>query len=434
MVADTQSRSRRRAFLGATIGHVIEWYDFGVYGFLAAYIGQQFFVSSDPTTSLLSSFAVFALSFFVRPIGGFFFGPLSDRIGRRQTLVLVVTLMSGSTFLIGLLPTYASIGILAPALLVLLRCVQGLSAGGEIGTTTSFLAEYAGPGRRGYSTSWIMVTGVLGFVFGGLVANGMTFAFGAPYMSEFGWRIPFLIAGPLGAVALYIRLRLEDSPEFLELAREGKTSRAPLRDSMGYMKSLTIIFFAIALHNALFYLVLVYASIFMAKELKFTSGTTLSFVLIASLISVVILPLGGAFTDRYGRKLYLMITGAAATVSMFWFFYASANATPSSFIVALLVMAVCFALYASSTFALMSELLPTQVRSTGIAIAYNLPTAIFGGGTPFISTWLIQATGDVTAPKYFYLVIGILAVIALAQITSRDLEVKAGLPGAVAAE
>jgi MHS family proline/betaine transporter-like MFS transporter len=434
MQAEAQNSTRRRAFLGATIGHVIEWYDFGVYGFLAAYIGQQFFVSNDPTTSLLSSFAVFALSFFVRPLGGFFFGPLSDRIGRRQTLVLVVTMMSGSTFLIGLLPTYANIGILAPALLVLLRCVQGLSAGGEIGTTTSFLSEYAGPGRRGYSTSWLMVTGVLGFVIGGLVANGMTFAFGGQIMTEFGWRIPFIFAGPLGAVALYIRLRLEDSPEFLSLAREGKTSKSPLRDSMGYKKSLTIIFFCIALHNALFYLVLVYASIYMSKELKFSSGTTLSFVLIASVIAAVIMPFGGAFTDKYGRKLYLMITGALATLSMFWFFHSSSNATPSTFIVSLLIMSVCFALYASSTFALMSELLPTQVRSTGIAIAYNLPTAIFGGSTPFISTWLIQATGDITAPKYFYAVIGILAVIALGQIRSSDLEVKAQLSPAVAAE
>ena len=167
-------RQRRRAFIGATSGHLIEWYDYGVYGFLALYIGKAFFVSDDPTSSLLASFAAFALSFFIRPLGGLFFGPLADKIGRRKTLITVLVMMAGSTFLLGLLPTYASIGIAAPVILVLIRCVQGFSAGGEIGTITSFISEYAGPGRRGFATCWLMVTAVLGLLLGGAVANGMT--------------------------------------------------------------------------------------------------------------------------------------------------------------------------------------------------------------------------------------------------------------------
>ena len=219
-------RKRRRAFLGATSGHLIEWYDYGVYGFLAVYIGQAFFVSDDPTTSLLASFAAFALSFFIRPLGGLFFGPLADKIGRRKTLIMALVMMTGSTVMLGLLPTYASLGIAAPILLILVRCVQGFSAGGEIGTVTSFISEYAGPGRRGFATCWLMVTAVLGLLLGGAVANGMTWGLGAEVMQEWAWRVPFLIAAPLGFISMYIRLKLEDSPEFLALQRAGQTSRA----------------------------------------------------------------------------------------------------------------------------------------------------------------------------------------------------------------
>ena len=208
---------RRRTLLGAVSGHLIEWYDYGVYGFLAVYIGQAFFVTDNPATSLLASFGAFALSFFIRPLGGLFFGPLADKIGRRTTLVIVLTIMSGSTFLLGVLPTYASIGIAAPILLVLIRCLQGFSAGGEIGTITSFVSEYAGPGKRGYSTSWLMVTAVLGLLLGGAVANGLAWGIGEEAMQQWGWRIPFLIAAPMGAISMYIRLKLEDSPEFKAL-------------------------------------------------------------------------------------------------------------------------------------------------------------------------------------------------------------------------
>lgn len=195
---NVDARRRRRAFLGAVTGHLIEWYDYGVYGFVALYIGELFFPSGDGATQLLSSFAVFALSFFIRPLGGLFFGPMADRIGRKQTLLVVMLMMFVSTFAIGLLPTYASIGIAAPLLLVLVRCLQGFSAGGEIGTTTAFIAEYAGPGRRGYSTSWLMVTAVLGLLLGGVVANGLIAVLGDATMLTWGWRVPFLIAGPLG--------------------------------------------------------------------------------------------------------------------------------------------------------------------------------------------------------------------------------------------
>ncbi|KAA8562828.1 Glycine betaine/proline/ectoine/pipecolic acid transporter OusA [Pseudomonas extremaustralis] len=421
------ARQRRRAFIGATSGHLIEWYDYGVYGFLAVYIGQAFFVSDDPATSLLSSFAAFALSFFIRPLGGLFFGPLADKIGRRKTLITVLFMMAGSTCLLGLLPTYASIGIAAPILLVLIRCVQGFSAGGEIGTITSFISEYAGPGRRGFSTCWLMVTAVLGLVLGGAVANGMTWVLGAETMQAGGWRIPFLIAGPMGLISMYIRLKLEDSPEFLALQKAGETSKAPLREVWQWKRAIALVFFIITLHSSIFYLVLTFASTYMSRILKFDSGTTLLYVFIASLSAALVMPLGGIFTDKYGRKPFLMVVGVLATLAMYWFFKSAPTATPASFFLPLMAVAITFGLYASSTYATMSELLPTRIRSTGIAVAYNIPVAVFGGSAPFISTWLIQQTGDITSPWYFYIGTGVISLIALTALRKKDFVACSGM-------
>ncbi|WLG45717.1 MFS transporter [Pseudomonas sp. FP1740] len=414
------ARQRRRAFIGATSGHLIEWYDYGVYGFLAVYIGKAFFVSDDPTTSLLASFAAFALSFFIRPLGGLFFGPLADKIGRRKTLITVLVMMAGSTCLLGLLPTYASIGIAAPIILVLIRCVQGFSAGGEIGTITSFISEYAGPGRRGFATCWLMVTAVLGLLLGGAVANGMTWVMGADLMQAWGWRIPFLIAAPLGLISMYIRLKLEDSPEFLALQRAGETSKAPLREVWQWKRAIALVFFIITLHSSIFYLVLTFVSTYMSSILKFDSGTTLLYVFVTSLSAAVVMPFGGAFTDRNGRKPFLLVVGTLATLAMFWLFKSAPTATPASFIYPLMAVAILFGLYASSTYALMSELLPTRIRSTGIAVAYNIPVAVFGGSAPLISTWLIKVTGDITSPWYFYIGTGVVSLIALVLLRKED--------------
>jgi len=421
------ARQRRRAFIGATSGHLIEWYDYGVYGFLAVYIGKSFFVSDDPTTSLLASFAAFALSFFIRPLGGLFFGPLADKIGRRKTLITVLVMMAGSTCLLGLLPTYATLGIAAPILLVLIRCVQGFSAGGEIGTITSFISEYAGPGRRGFATCWLMVTAVLGLLLGGAVANGMTWTLGAQTMLDWGWRIPFLLAAPLGLISMYIRLKLEDSPEFLALLRAGQTSRAPLREVWQWKRAIALVFFIITLHSSIFYLVLTFASTYMSSILKFDSGTTLFYVFTASFSAAFVMPFGGAFTDRYGRKPFLLVVGTLATLAMYWMFKSAPTATAASFFWPLMAVAILFGLYASSTYALMSELLPTRIRSTGIAVAYNIPVAVFGGSAPLISTWLIKLTGDITSPWYFYVGTGVVSLIALLLLRQGDFVASTGV-------
>ncbi|MEU2006502.1 MFS transporter [Rhodococcus sp. NPDC019616] len=222
---------RRRAFFGAISGNGLEWYDFAIYGYLAPQIGAVFFPNSAPTIQLLSSFAVFGISFFARPIGGLVFGPLADRIGRTKVLVIVLSLMSVSTVIIGLLPGYSTLGFWAPALLVACRLVQGFSVGGEYGSVSSFLAEFSGPGRRGFGTSWMAFSCLAGFLLGSIVATGLNTALGDSAMLDWGWRIPFLIAAPFGAIALYIRLKIEETPEFTLISERGDASKAPLREA-----------------------------------------------------------------------------------------------------------------------------------------------------------------------------------------------------------
>lgn len=410
----------RRVFIGAVAGHLIEWYDYGIYGFLAVTMGQLFFASQDDVVSTLSSFAAFALSFFMRPIGGLIFGPLGDRIGRRNTLTLVMALMAGSTFLIGVLPTFAAVGLLAPILLVLLRCIQGLSAGGEIGTVTTFIAEYSGPNRRGYSTSWLMVTAVLGLLLGNFVANGLSVMLGEAAMLEWGWRLPFLIAGPLGFAAAYIRLKLEDSAEFRALADSGTTERTPLRTSLRWYRPILLVFAIITVHASIFYLVLTYASTFLTSALGFDSTVRFYFVMGAAALAAAIMPIGGTISDRTGRKPFLLVTGVACTASMVWFFLAAPGATPVTFIWPLLACALSFGLYASSTYATMTELLPTRIRSTGIALAYNLPVAVFGGSAPLIAAAMVAGTGDITSPLWFFLATGVISLVALLVLKTAD--------------
>ncbi|MDO5618240.1 MFS transporter [Kocuria sp.] len=422
VMIEVSPQQRRRAFIGATVGHLIEWYDYGIFGFLAVYVGANFFISEDPLVGILSAFAVFALSFFIRPLGGLFFGPLADKIGRRSTLLIVLTMMCGATMLIGMLPTAHAIGVAAPALLVLLRLVQGFSAGGEVSTITAFIAEYAKKGSRGLATSFLMTTAASGLLIGAVVGNGMTWALGAQTMTDWGWRIPFLLAGPLGAVAIFIRLKLEDSPQFKALQKENKLSKAPLREVLRYPRQLLLTASVIALLASSFYLVLTYMTTYLATILEMQPGITFTYVLVAGGIGAALMPVGGLITDRMGdRRIFLIGVTIYFTAAVVWFFYTAPTASPAGLLLPLIAVAIGFGLYCGVPYAIMSELLPTRVRSTGIALGYNIPVALFGGTAPFIASWLIANTGNVSSPAWFFAVTAAVSLLGLLFMRKSDL-------------
>ncbi len=299
----TDPAAVRKAVRGAAIGNTVEWYDFAVYSTLATYIADKFFPSGDETAALLSTFAVFAAAFFMRPLGGFFFGPLGDRIGRQRVLALVILLMSASTFAIGLVPSYESIGVAAPLLLLFLRCLQGFSAGGEYGSGACYLAEFAPDKHRGFVVSFLVWSVVVGFLLGSLTVTGLETVLSESAMDSYGWRIPFLIAGVLGVIGLYIRLRLGDTPEFETLRDKGEVASSPLKEALTTSwRPILQIAGLVVIHNVGFYIVFTYLPTYFTKTLEFTKTNAFVSIIIASMVAIILIPPLGALSDRIGRK------------------------------------------------------------------------------------------------------------------------------------
>ena len=401
----------RKAVRGAAIGNTVEWYDFAIYSSLATYIADKFFPSGDETAALLSTFAVFAAAFFMRPLGGFFFGPLGDRIGRQRVLALVILLMSGSTFLIGLVPSYDSIGVVAPLLLLLLRCVQGFSAGGEYGSGACYLAEFAPDQHRGFVVSFLVWSVVVGFLLGSLTVTGLETVLSESAMDSYGWRIPFLIAGVLGVVGLYIRLRLGDTPEFERLRDEDEVAESPLKEALTTSwRPILQIAGLVVIHNVGFYIVFTYLPRYFTKTLEFTKTNAFVSITIASLVALILIPPLGALSDRIGRKP-LLITGAVGfAVFAYPLFLLLNTGSLAAAIAAHAGLAAIESVFVSASLAAGAELFATRVRSSGYSIGYNVSVAIFGGTAPYVATWLVDRTGNEIAPAFYVIAAAIVSL------------------------
>ena len=398
----------RRAVTGASIGNAVEWFDFAIYGFLATFIAGQFFPAGDETAALLNTFAIFAAAFFMRPLGGFVFGPLGDRIGRQRVLALVILLMSAATLGIGLLPTYDTIGVLAPLLLLALRCLQGFSAGGEYGGGAVYLAEFATDERRGVTVTFMVWSGVLGFLLGSITVTLLQAALSTAAMENYGWRIPFLIAGPLGLVGLYIRLRLSDTPQFAELSRSEQTAESPLREAVSTAwRSILQVIGLMIVFNIGYYVVFAFLPSYFINTLQFSATDAFLSITLACLVALVlILPLA-MLSDRIGRRPLLIGGAVAFAVLGDPLFLLLNTGSLVAAIAAHCVLAAIESVYVSTAVSAAVELFATRVRFSGFSIGYNVCVAVFGGTTPYIVTWLTAATGDAIAPAY-YLVIAAL--------------------------
>ncbi|WDG29804.1 MFS transporter [Streptomyces sp. CA-278952] len=404
-------RKAKKATAVAAFGTFIEYYDFSVYGYVAATLAIVFFPSDNPTVGLLNTFLVFGSAFAVRPLGALFFGRLGDRAGRRVSLIASIGLMSLAAALTGLLPGYASIGVAAPILLIILRMLQGFSTGGEIGGAASYIREWAPKERRSLYISFI--PGVA--VFGKACAAGMA-ALAATLIPEsamesWGWRIPFLLAVPLGLLCLYLRLKIEDTPEFRDTQsadRSARPDRKPFKELMAdYPGPLGKVMAISTVQNVGTYVGTVFVASYLSSVLDFSEGEAATIVLLAVLAAAVFIPLCGQFGSRVGGKRVLIVSYiayVALTIPSFWLM---GRGSVGLAIAGLLLGMIPYALCQAGTYAAMPEFFPVQVRHTGVAFGHSVGAVIGGGAGPYASTWLIDSTGSTLVPAYILVFFGL---------------------------
>jgi MFS family permease len=324
------TKEERKVILASSIGTVFEWYDFYLYGTLAVIIGNQFFSALDPASRTIFSLLAFAAGFIVRPFGALVFGRLGDMIGRKYTFLVTILLMGLSTFIVGLLPGYASIGVAAPIILIILRMLQGLALGGEYGGAATYVAEHAPPGKRGFYTSWIQTTATLGLFLSLLVILGVRTAIGETAFAEWGWRIPFLVSILLLGVSVYIRLSMNESPAFVKMKAEGKVSKAPLTESFGQWRNLKIVILALvgltAGQAVVWYTGQFYALFFLTGALKLDGATANILIAISLIIATPFFVIFGSLSDRIGRKPIIMAGCLLAVLTYFPVFNALTKA------------------------------------------------------------------------------------------------------------
>ncbi|MBV1937971.1 MFS transporter [Streptomyces sp. BV286] len=398
---DRPERSRR-ALVAGSVGNFIEWYEFGVYGYFATVIAARFFTpeGGSEAEALVRTYASFALAFFFRPVGAALFGRLGDRVGRRPVLVLVIVLMTAATTLIGVLPTYDTVGPLAPWLLTLLRVVQGLSAGGEFGGAVSVMTEFAPPGRRGLYGSWQSFTVALGLLGGAGAAALLATLLSEAQLNSWGWRLPFLLTLPLGLGALWLRLRLDETPSFEALREEPRHERPPGRE---VAKAIALGAGRVMGWAAAGYTFLVVLPSYLQSSLNATFQQALVATVLANLgFAVTIIP-AGLLSDRIGRRP-VMLTGALLVTVLavpLLNLLQDAGTSTASKGAAVFAAGAIVGLMAGPGPAMLSEMFPTSVRYTGLGLAYALSNAVFSGCAGLIITESIKRTGSVDIPAYY---------------------------------
>lgn len=413
-VGGQERKGLGKVLFASSAGTLIEWYDFYLFGSLAAIIGAKFFPDGDALVNLLKAFATFAVGFVVRPFGAFVFGRIGDIVGRKYTFLLTLLLMGGSTFAIGLLPGYAQIGPVATIVLVLLRAVQGLALGGEYGGAATYVAEHAPEGKRGFYTSFIQTTATLGLFVSIVVIIVTTGIVGKESFDDWGWRIPFLLSAVLIGVSYFIRRKMEESPVFAEMKASGKGSANPLRDSFANRENrnlvLLALFGATAGQGVVWYTAQFYAMSFMQSSLKVEQGTSFNIMLIALALATPFFVFFGWLSDKIGRKK-IMLTGMLLAVVGFYPLFQALTAAsgfnaelgaavnPNVPVMVLIVFAMVFlvTMVYGPIAAFLVELFPTRIRYTSMSVPYHIGNGIFGGLVPFIATASVAASGNLYA-------------------------------------
>jgi len=394
--AQASHRSYRKVAIAACYGTFLEWYDFLTFATLAVVFAPLFFPSSDPSTGLLASLATFGVGMVVRPIGAAIFGSIGDRIGRRPVFMITIALMGFATFCVGFLPTYAQVGIWAPILLVSLRLLQGISAGGEIGGSAVYLTEHAGDSNRGFKTSFLQLMGPLG-----ILVSTLQIALLESYLTpeeflSWGWRVPFWVSLILLLVAFKARMALEETPIYLQLSKSEAQSKKPLRDNLKNpetRKRMFLLFFCISAGGAvLFFCVQVYTSIFLKTSVKLAPEIVDQLSVYATVALLPLTVFAGWLSDKIGRKPVVvsgLILGAIFILPAFHFLQSNAEST-LLIAMTLISLSAILALVVGPQTALLAELFPAKTRNSAATLPHNLAAGWIGGLLPLIVTWLNQ--------------------------------------------
>ncbi|MHA3724126.1 MFS transporter [Leucobacter sp. HY1910] len=408
--------SLRRVIASSAIGQFVEWYDFVIYAYSATIIAKLFFPTDDPVAGVLSVFGVYAVGFAMRPLGAIVFGLLGDRIGRRSLLVIVIIMMGAGTMGIGLLPTYETVGILAPILLVLCRMIQGFSAAGETVGSNTFVAEHAPKSKRGLYVAFTYSFSTVPSVVAALFVLFLINVLGEPVYDAWGWRIAFLIGGPMALVGFYIRAKVDESPVF-EAAQEAKDAKKALpaaavpEKKESSTKAVVQTLALAALSSLGFYTLSGYMVTFLTTGAKLPESEALLTNGVALFIAFMCFWAGGALSDKYGRRPVLYAIIIAAIVLYLPAFWLVGTGHLWTAMLGQLVIAVIFGMYWGVFGVTVVELFPTRNRLSGATISYNMAYTLFGGTAPLIATWLISQTGSLLAPGIYMMAIAVVALI-----------------------
>ncbi|WP_154758214.1 MFS transporter [Amycolatopsis pithecellobii] len=414
-------RTVKRAVIASAMGNATEWYDYGVFtsGAIATAIGTVFFPGEG--NAVLKSLALVAIGFVVRPFGGAFFGPLGDKLGRQKVLAITILLMSGCTFLVGCLPTYAggyAIGIGAPILVLLLRLIQGFSTGGEYGGAATFIAEYAPTRRRGFFGSFLEFGTLTGYVLGNVVVLAVTLSFTAQQVESWAWRIPFFVALPLGLVGLYLRSKLEDTPEFQRLEKSGeKAEKAPLKETLtqNWRMILNLVGIVLLL-NIADYMLLTTMPTYFTDTLKINDNTSTMIIIGVELVQMALIAPLGALSDRIGRKPLLLTAAIGYIVLSYPSIKLMQSGNIALLVVGFAIVALLLVLMLAVIGSTFPAMFPTRVRYGSFAIGYNVSTSIFGGTCGVVVTALIHGTGNNDWPAFYLMIAAAIAVVPILRI------------------
>jgi MHS family proline/betaine transporter-like MFS transporter len=409
------SAIRRRAIISCAVGNFFELFDFVLYAFLAVPISQSFFPAGNDALALINTFITFGVGFLFRPLGAIVLGAYGDRHGRRAALVVTIGLMAAATGFTGLIPSYSQIGIWAPLALLICRCAQGFSTGGEWGGAAAFLVEYAAPGKRGLTGSWQQFSTQIGATAAALSAYLLASNLAPEAFNSWGWRIPFVFGFLLGPIGYYLRTRVAETPAFERTVEAKNIAPAPLREAFSTHGREIVQAFVLSIIGIVAnYTMLVFIQTFAVKSLHIDQGSALLSVTIANTIVMVLTPLVGALSDRTGRRIPMLACSALYLLLGYPLFRLVVDGSSfQTLLLAQCIVAVIQSLYTGTIPSILAEMFPTRVRYSALSISYGFAVAIFGGFAPFIAQFLVNTTNSPVSPAFYVLAAALASLLAV---------------------